>query len=91
MNANSANEQYQLEQNDFFIRKTLGRYLLSSVLAMVSVYIGSLIDTILVGLYLGEDGLAAMSLVGPVYLVFYTVGATIGIGGSISASRALGR
>lgn len=91
MNVTSTNEQYQLEQNDFFIRKTLGRYLLSSVMAMVSVYIGSLIDTILVGLYLGEDGLAAMSLIGPVYLAFYTVGATIGIGGSITASRALGR
>lgn len=91
MNEVSVNEHYRLEQNDFFIRKTLSRYLLSSVLAMVSVYIGSLIDTILVGVYLGEDGLAAMSLIGPVYLVFYTVGATIGIGGSVSASRALGR
>ena len=90
-NAISTNEQYNLEQNDFFIRKTSGRFLLSSILGMVSIYMASVIDTFLVGMYLGEDGLAAMSLIGPVYLVFYTVGATIGIGGSVTASRALGR
>jgi len=85
------NKAYDLSQNDFIIRRTAGKFLINSIISMVFIYIGSLIDTLLVGMYLSEDGLAAMSLVSPVYLVFYTVGATIGIGGSILASRAVGQ
>jgi len=82
---------YSFEQNDFFIKKTSGRFIMNSVISMVFIYLGSLIDTLLIGKFLGENGLSAMSLVSPVYLVFYTVGATIGIGGSIIASRILGQ
>jgi len=87
----SKNEETCLLKNDSLIRQVVRKFLVSSVLSMVFLYAGSLIDTLIVGYFLGEAGLSAMSLVSPVYLVFYTVGATIGIGGSISASRTLGR
>lgn len=50
-----------------------------------------MIDTVIVGRYLGESGLAAMSLVSPVYLIYYTVGAVIGMGGSIAANLYIGK
>ena len=58
---------------------------------MLSVYAGALINTIIVGAYLGEKGLSAMSLVSPVYLFYYTAGAVIGIGGSVAASHHIGK
>ncbi len=80
-----------LLKNNFFIRRISGKFVISSVLAMVFLYAGSLIDTLIVGTFLGENGLSAMSLVSPVYLVYYTIGATVAIGASIAASRYLGK
>ncbi len=82
---------YALSKNDFFIKKLSGKFIFSSVISVLFVYAGSLIDTLLVGIYLKEIGLSAMSLVSPVYLIFYTVGATVGIGGSILAGRVIGK
>ncbi len=84
-------QSYTLSKNDFFIKNLSGKFIFSSIVSVLFVYAGSLIDTLLVGIYLKEIGLSAMSLVSPVYLIFYTVGATVGIGGSILAGRALGR
>ncbi|GEM_PF-1502846 len=84
-------ESYSLERNDFFIQKVSRKFIVSSVISMVFLYAASLVDTLLVGIFLGEDGLAAMSLVSPVFLIYYTVGATIGIGANIVASRILGQ
>ena len=82
---------YSLLKNDYFIKHISGKFIASSIISTLSVFAGSLIDTLLVGLFLGENGLSAMSLVSPVYLIFYTVGATIGIGASILASRVIGK
>ncbi len=79
-----------LLKNNFFIKRVSGKFIISSVLSMIFLYAASLIDTIIVGMFLGEEGLSAMSLVGPVYLAYYTIGATLGIGASILASRYLG-
>jgi len=87
----SKSEKYSLLRNDFFVKRISGKFIFSSIISILFVYASSLIDTLLVGLYLHEDGLSAMSLVSPVYLVYYTVGATVGIGASIFASRALGK
>ncbi len=80
-----------LLKNNFFIKRISGKFVISSVISMIFLYAGSLIDTIIVGMFLGEAGLEAMSLVSPVYLVYYTIGATVGIGACIAASRYLGR
>ncbi len=89
--AKNENGAYALSKNDFFIKNLSGKFIFSSVISVLFVYAGSLIDTLLVGLYMKELGLSAMSLVSPVYLIFYTVGATVGIGGSILAGRVLGK
>lgn len=83
-------EQYSLKRNNFFINSVSSKFVVNSVVSMIFLYAGSLIDTVIVGAFLGEAGLSAMSLVSPVYLIYYTVGATIGIGASIAASRILG-
>ncbi len=85
----SASQELPLYKNSFFINKLSSKFIISSVLSMVFLYAGSLIDTIIVGAYLSEAGLSAMSLVSPVYLIYYTVGATIGIGASLAAGRVL--
>jgi len=87
----STTEQYSLERNDLNMKKLMSKFVVSSVISMVFLYAASLVDTLIVGIFLGEGGLAAMSLVSPVYLIFYTVGATIGLGANAVASRAVGR
>jgi len=82
---------YSLQKNDLFIQKVARKFVVASVISMVFLYAASLVDTLLVGIFLGEDGLAAMSLISPVYLIYYTVGATVGIGANTVASRMLGR
>lgn len=81
----------QLLRNDFFLRSIYSKYLIASVLAMLATSVAGMIDTVIVGRFLGETGLAAMSLVSPVYLIYYTIGAVIGMGGSIAANLAIGR
>ena len=81
----------QLLQNTYFLQNVLVKYIISSSFAMLSVFAGALIDTIIVGAYLGEKGLSAMSLVSPVYLIYYTAGAVIGIGGSLAGSHHIGK
>ena len=72
--------EQELRRNDFFLRKIFGKYVFASVLSMLATSVAGMIDTVLVGWFLGETGLAAMSLVSPVYLFYYTIGAVIGMG-----------
>ncbi len=87
----SVQQDTSLIKNDFFIEKVSAKFVISSVLSMIFLYAASLIDTLIVGAFLGERGLSAMSLVSPVYLIYYTIGATLGIGASIAGSRYLGK
>lgn len=83
--------EQELRRNNFFLKKVFGRYVTASVFAMLAVSMGGMIDTVIVGRFLGEPGLAAMSLVSPVYLFYYTIGAVIGMGGSIAANLYIGK
>ncbi len=80
-----------LRRNGFFLSRVYGKYLAASVLSMLATSVSGMIDTVLSGRFLGEDGLAAMSLTGSVGLVYFTVGAVIGMGGSIAGNLAIGR
>ncbi len=84
-------ESYELKKNNFFINSVSTKFVVSSVISILFVFAGSFIDTVLVGAYLGEKGLSAMSIISPVYLIYYTIGAVIGIGGSVLAARSLGK
>lgn len=81
----------ELRRNDFFLSRVYGKYLAASVLSMLATSVSGMIDTVLSGQFLGEDGLAAMSLAGSMGLVYFTVGAVIGMGGPIAGNLAIGR
>ncbi len=81
----------ELKRNNFFLKTVYGKYVIASVLSMLAASMGGMIDTVIVGRFLGETGLAAMSLVSPVYLFYYTIGAVIGMGGSIAANLYIGK
>ncbi len=81
----------ELRRNNFFLKTVYGKYVTASILSMLAASMSGMIDTVIVGRFLGETGLAAMSLVGPVYLFYYTIGAVIGMGGSIAANLYIGK
>lgn len=60
----------ELRRNDFFLSRVYGKYLAASVLSMLATSVSGMIDTVLSGQFLGEDGLSAMSLTGSVGLIF---------------------
>lgn len=80
-----------LNHTDNFLKELTGKYIISSTFGMLALFAGALIDTVVVGLFLKENGLSAMSLVSPVYLIYYTIGAVVGIGGSITAGICIGK
>ena len=81
----------ELQRNNYFLKTVYGKYVVASILAMLAASMSGMIDTVIVGRVLGETGLAAMSLVSPVYLFYYTIGAVIGMGGSIAANLYIGK
>lgn len=87
----TGNPASSLSRNDFFLKSLTRKYILSSIFGMISVYAGAFIDTVIVGIFLDEAGLSAMSLVSPVYLLYYTAGSVIGIGGSVTAGVCIGK
>ncbi|MEG0429212.1 MAG: MATE family efflux transporter [Hydrogenoanaerobacterium sp.] len=87
---NTLNGGIELLQNDDFLKHLSFKFMVSSILGMFVLYAGAVINTMIVSMYLGEVGLAAISLVSPVYLVYYTAGA-MGIGGSVVALRYIGK
>lgn len=76
--------------NDYLIKNMFSKFLLPSIFALMASNLSSMIDTVILGNVLGEAGLAAMSLVTPVYLVYFTIGSMIAVGSSIMAGIALG-
>lgn len=83
--------EQELHRNNFFLKTIYSKYVIASILSMLAASMGGMIDTVIVGRYLGETGLSAMSLVSPVSLFYYTIGAVIGMGGSIAANLSIGK
>ena len=80
-----------LRQDDAFLRRSFHRSLLPCILSILSSNINILVDGIIVGQRIGIDGLSAISLCVPVYLVLCVVGSFIVSGSATQASRAIGR
>jgi hypothetical protein len=66
------------------------RFLLPSCLSSLALSIGNMVDALVIGTRVGEEGLAALSIVLPVYMVFNVFDIGIAVGGSIEFSRLLG-
>lgn len=89
--AKGVGDQGAFVQNSVFLSETYRKYMLPSVLSVMAANVAGVIDTMIAGQYLGEEGLAAMALVSPVYLIYYTIGAVIGMGGANAGNMAIGR
>lgn len=86
----AAKEAYKLGQNDRFLKKTFGRYLIPTMVGTLGGTINVLVDGIIVGQKIGSDGLAAVSICMPVYLLLCTVGSLLVSGGCVCSSREIG-
>lgn len=80
-----------LRQDEAFLRRAFHRALLPCVLSILSENINILVDGILVGQRIGTDGLSAISLCVPVYLVLCVAGSFLVSGTAIQAAKAIGR
>lgn len=79
------------KSNDFFIKSTFKKYLFPSILSILGYTLSLLINSIIVGNVIGDQGLAALSIANPIYFVFASVGALINVGGAIGASVFIGK
>ena len=80
-----------LELNNILTQQVFRKFVVPSILALIASNISSTIDTIIIGNSLGETGLAAMSLVSPIYLIYFSIGSMIAVGSSIVTGIALGK
>ena len=76
-----------LRQDEAFLRRAFHKSLLPCVLSILSQNINILADGIIVGQRIGTDGLSAINLCVPVYLVLCIVGSFLVSGTAIQASR----
>lgn len=82
------------QKNDLLngnILKLFARFFFSSVTGMLMVSIYILFDTIFIGRGIGSEGLAALSIILPVFCVLYGTGMLLGMGGSTVLSIYLGQ
>ena len=87
----STNQSDRLQQDEAFLRKAFHASLLPCILSILSQNINILADGILVGQRIGTDGLSAISLCVPVYLILCVIGSFLVSGTAIQASKAIGR
>ncbi len=80
-----------MSHDDSFLRR---QYLINLFPIMFSILggtINALIDSVFISLKLGKDGLSAVTLSMPVYLVLCSLGALIAAGGSMLSAREAGK
>lgn len=80
-----------MQANDRFLKKTFNRYLVPTMFSVLGGTVNVLFDGILVGKKLGPDGLAAVNLCMPLYLLQCPLGSLVGAGGALLSAAALGR
>ena len=80
-----------MNYDDSFLRR---QYLINLFPIMFSILggtVNALIDSVFISLVLGKDGLSAVTLSMPVYLVLCSLGALIASGGSLLSAREAGK
>lgn len=73
------------------IKKIYYRYLINSVLGMLSVSFCILVDTMFIGRGIGSAGLAALNICIPIFNVFNGIGLLFGMGGATALSISIGK
>lgn len=72
------------------IRPLFFRYYTPTLASMLSVTLHQVINGIILGQYVGKDGVAAIGLYGPVFTIFIAFSLSLMIGGGILISRSIG-
>ena len=83
--------QSSLQGNDIFISAAFRRFLFPTILSLLGASVCNIADSAIVGNVMGTQGLAAMSLVSPLFFICTTLGSLIGVGGATLASIRVGR
>ena len=78
-------------RNDKIIRRKFYQYLIPTVLMVLAMQFGSLVDAIVIGNFLGENALSATSLSLPVVFLVEFPGFCLAVGGSIVAANFIGK
>lgn len=78
-------------RNDRLIRRKFYQYLIPTVLMVMAMQFGSLVEAILVGNLIGPDALSASSLGLPVVFLVELPGIAIGTGGAICMANLIGK
>ena len=73
------------------IRKLVRQMLVAQVLSALTVSLCLLIDNIMIGRFLGEEGIAAYGLANPLLLAIGAVGSLLAAGIQVTCSKSLGR
>lgn len=79
-----------LDDNKYFIKKSFNSYLIPSILSILGGNISIMIDNCIAGIVLGEQALAAMSIVNPIFNMITAFGFLICGGASTLASVSIG-
>ncbi|MBQ9468329.1 MAG: hypothetical protein IJU52_04920 [Clostridia bacterium] len=83
----SASEQ----KNRSFTDRMFRRMFLPTLLSSLGLAFGDIADALFVGIRIGRIGLATMSLVAPVYMIYNVLDVGIAVGTSVHYTRALGK
>ena len=84
-------KETELAQNAAFIRGTYRKAVITGMLSILSGCINIIADGIIIGQRIGTDGLTAINLCVPVYLVLCIIGSFFVSGAAIRASNEIGK
>jgi len=80
-----------MNRDNKFLKVQYFKNLFPIIFSVLGGTINALIDSVFVSLFLGEDGLAAVNVCMPIYLVICTFGSLIAAGASVMSSQATGK
>lgn len=78
-------------QSRAFTDRMFRRFFLPTLFSAIGWALGDIADALFVGIRLGKVGLATMSLVAPVYMVYNVLDVGIAVGTSVKYTQALGK
>ena len=74
-----------------FTDKMFRRLFWPTLLSSIGLALGDVVDALFVGIRIGKTGLAVMSLVAPVYMIYNVLDIGIAVGASVHYTRAIGK
>ncbi len=79
------------QRNERLINAKINQYLIPGIMMALSLQLGNILDTIMVGNFLGTDAMTAVSLSIPVETILQMPGYCLGTGGALAVSIMLGK